>query len=89
MKFKTNNLLMGNSDAEKDIAIEIDKIIDELISAPISEGVIAYMIGGGFGRGEGNVIRKNGLYTTSNDYDFLLFVKIQLRLNKWLVWRGK
>jgi len=70
MRYKVSNLLCHKDvKAEQDIKNKIGKITDMLVNAPQSKYVIAYILGGGFGRGEGSVVLKDSGYETTNDYD--------------------
>lgn len=69
MKFEINNLLKNNTKAERDIKSKIELILTEMIRDSASDNVLAYLLGGSFGRGEGSVVKREGVYETTNDYD--------------------
>ena len=69
MNLNLAELLLGNQKAEADIKEELSILVNDIVSRPVSSHIAAYILGGGFGRGEGSVILRDERYTTSNDYD--------------------
>ena len=62
-------ILKGSQKANNDIKEKIDSIRRCVINSKVSDKIIALLIGGGFGRGEGSVVLVGEKYETSNDYD--------------------
>lgn len=69
MIYNLESILVGNDQAEADLIKQIETITKEMISDPISGKVMCYLLGGGFGRGEGSIIKTGEGYKTTNDFD--------------------
>lgn len=64
-----NEYVIAPKEANKDIEKVIDSFIQLFETSHYNESIISIYMGGGFGRGEGSVIKEKNLYVALNDYD--------------------
>jgi hypothetical protein len=73
---KKNKLLIYPSEAREDIQNILDKIVKVITNNSISECFDCLLLSGGFGRGEGSVIKENGVFSPTNDFDLFAICSI-------------
>lgn len=66
--------IISKKEADSIIQDELNIIVDELLKAA-QNWIKAILLTGGFGRGEGAVVREGNFYRPVNDYDIIVIVK--------------
>lgn len=78
METQTKPYIIEPQEAQKDIENTLHNIVNIVIESELSLYFIGLFLGGGFGRGEGSVIKYNGKYQTTNDFDLFALTKEQI-----------
>ncbi len=65
----------NNKEINREIGNQLSLIVDEILKYKDELKLVSIVLFGGFGRGEGSVIIKNGEIKPLNDYDLFLVIK--------------
>lgn len=68
------NIVITPKEADGDISNILEKVVTIIKESNVKEHIYQLYLGGGFGRGEGSVVCKDGTYCSSNDFDLFAIV---------------
>ncbi|MDP1835574.1 MAG: hypothetical protein Q8K75_06540 [Chlamydiales bacterium] len=64
--------VQGSAEFEQQVDSDLQRVVDAIHSLPQAKSVLAVVLAGGYGRGEGTPFLENGIQKPFNDYDLIV-----------------